>query len=334
MRNKCAIWRTPAYSIDTIYTDNAMVEVYDSPRAGGKYQMDFSLDYFILDKCEKHCKARLTTWLVNQRKQGNPCPEITRDDIKAAREGQDMRVPQRVDRVLQFLEIHTQTPTDAITISPDPGKARIEAKTTVFYQLLAHSESIGWDDLKYLLDHLEGRQLVRIAPPNTKHEYRYVLTVPGFQRLDELRKVTPVSTQAFVAMWFDGELKPAYRDGFKRAIKDAGYDPIRIDERHFSDKIDDRIISEIRKSRFVVADFSHGDDGARGSVYFEAGFAKGLGLEVIFTCRDPNPGDLHFDTRQYPHIMWKDAADLRTKLAERITAIMGEGPHKRKKSER
>lgn len=130
-------------------------------------------------------------------------------------------------------------------------------------------------------------------------------------------------------MWFGAELKPAYEDGFMRGIEDAGYDPIRIDEQDFSDKIDDRILSEIRKSRFIVADFSHGDKGARGSVYFEAGFAKGLGLEVIFTCRAKNPGEPHFNTRQYPHIVWKNADDLRTKLARRITAIMGEGPHMR-----
>ena len=328
MFDKCMIWGTPARLIDTIQTGETIVDVYDSPRAGGRYRMNLFLGDYIPDERKARFKARLTTWLVNQRKQGDHCPEITQDDIETALEGQNMRVPQRADRVLQFLEIHTRTPADAIKINPHPRETKRDAKTNAFYKLLAHSECIGWGDLKYLLDHLEGRQLVRTVPPYTKHEYRYVLTVPGFQRLDELRKVTPASTQAFVAMWFDDELKPAYRDGFKRAIKDAGYDPIRIDERHFSDKIDDRIISEIRKSRFVVADFSHGDDGARGSVYFEAGFAKGLGLEVIFTCRDPNPGELHFDTRQYPHIMWKDSADLRTKLAERITAIMGEGPGK------
>ncbi len=324
MSDKCAIWGTPAR---ITRTGVEMMHAYESPRAGGMYRMKFYMTDFIPHEHEEHCKARLTTWLANQREQGNPCPVITREDIEAAQHGQNMRVTQRADRVLQFLEIHTRTPSDAIKINPHPGEAEHDPKTIAFYELLAHSESIGWDDLKYLLDHLKDRHLVS-NPVIGKHEYQYVLTVPGFQRLDELRKVTPVPAQAFVAMWFDDELKSAYADGFKPAIEDAGYDPIRIDERLFSDKIDDRIISEIRKSRFVVADFSHGDDGARGSVYFEAGFAKGLGLEVIFTCRDPNPGELHFDTRQYPHIMWKDSADLRTKLSERITAIMGEGPGK------
>lgn len=165
MSDNCVIWGTPVYTIDKNYPDNTIVNVYDSPRAGGKYQMDLSLNNSISRECEKHCKARLTTWLINQRKQGDPCPEITRNDIKTAREGQDMRVPQRVDRVLQFLEIHTRTPADAIEINPYPEEAEGDAKTTLFYQLLAHSESIGWEDLKYLLDHLESSQFVRIDPP-------------------------------------------------------------------------------------------------------------------------------------------------------------------------
>ena len=41
-------------------------------------------------------------------------------------------------------------------------------------------------------------------------------------------------------------------------------------------KIDDEIVAEIRRSKFIIADFSHGSDGARGGVYFEAGFAHGL----------------------------------------------------------
>ena len=38
---------------------------------------------------------------------------------------------------------------------------------------------------------------------------------------------------------------------------------------------------QIRKSKFLIADFT----GQRGGVYYEAGFAYGLGLPVIWTCR-------------------------------------------------
>ena len=37
-------------------------------------------------------------------------------------------------------------------------------------------------------------------------------------------------------------------------------------------------------------------------VYFEVGFTKGLGIPVIWTCREDDFDDLLFDTKQYNHI--------------------------------
>ena len=75
--------------------------------------------------------------------------------------------------------------------------------------------------------------------------------------------------------------------------------------------------------------FTHGKDGARGGVYFEAGLAYGLGLPVIYTCRKDKVFKLHFDTRQYHHIVWEEPADLCRDLKNRIQALIGEGPKKR-----
>ena len=73
---------------------------------------------------------------------------------------------------------------------------------------------------------------------------------------------------------------------------------------------------------------THGSDGARGSVYLEAGFALGLGIPVIYTCRADMFDILHFDTRQYLHIGWKDdeVETLRRNLEHRIRALIGAGP--------
>src|SRR5262249_39657567 len=96
-------------------------------------------------------------------------------------------------------------------------------------------------------------------------------------------------------------------------------------------KIDDEIIAEIRRSRFLVADFTcellehEGKTFAlpRGGVYYEAGFAQGLGIPVIWTVRSDCIDHVHFDTRQYSHVVWDDRADLRTKLRTRIGAVIG-----------
>ncbi len=61
----------------------------------------------------------------------------------------------------------------------------------------------------------------------------------------------------------------------------------------------------------------------RGGVYYEAGFAQGLGIPVIWTVKADHIDHVHFDTRQFNHITWTDAADLREKLKNRIGAVLG-----------
>ena len=135
------------------------------------------------------------------------------------------------------------------------------------------------------------------------------ITAAGWQRLQELRTRQIQRQQAFVAMWFADEMTLAFTDGIEPALRATGYRALRIDRVEHNDKVDDRIVAAIRQSGLLVADFT----GNRGGVYFEAGFAMGLGLPVIWTCRRDHFDQygVHFDTRQYNHIVWEDAADLR-----------------------
>ena len=126
-------------------------------------------------------------------------------------------------------------------------------------------------------------------------------------------------------MWFHNDLNDSWENGLKPALKQTGYDPIRLDRTEYNEKIDDRIVAEIRKSGLLIADFT----GQRGSVYFEAGFAMGLGIPVIWTCRDTDINDLHFDTRQYNYIVWKDTEELKERLINRIEATLPNRPKPR-----
>jgi hypothetical protein len=164
-------------------------------------------------------------------------------------------------------------------------------------------------ELDYLEKHPQGQSRDR-------------LTLNGWKHLADLPQKEIRPSQAFVAMWFHKDLEDAWENGLKPALKQTGYDPIRIDRTEHNEKIDDRIVAEIRKSGLLVADFT----GQRGGVYFEAGFAMGLGIPVIWTCRDTDINNLHFDTRQYNHIVWKDADDLKERLINRIEATLPNRP--------
>jgi nucleoside 2-deoxyribosyltransferase len=82
------------------------------------------------------------------------------------------------------------------------------------------------------------------------------------------------------------------------------------------------ILAEIRRSRFLIADYTLMNNG----VYFEAGFAVGLGIPVIGTCQSDHFENLHFDIRHINTIKWVSPAQLSSDLAKRVAAVIGDGP--------
>lgn len=190
-----------------------------------------------------------------------------------------------------------------------------------------HSSEVGFlviDYLRRTKDAISG--IVAETSGGERHLMHGQITPRGHELLQELREGNPDSPIGFCAMWFKPELLSLWNDAIEPAIRAAGYDPKRIDQHEHTNRIDDEIVAMIRRSRFVVADFT----GQRGGVYFEAGYALGLGLRVIWTCREDDLNDVHFDTRQYNFLVWKQGeyADLAKRLQNRIEATLGRGPIK------
>jgi hypothetical protein len=106
---------------------------------------------------------------------------------------------------------------------------------------------------------------------------------------------------------------------------------VRVDRINHNENIDAKIIEELKICDFALADLTF----ARPSVYFEAGFAQGRAVPVIYTCREDHlgpakPGDthgdfrVHFDLLMRNIISWKNARDsgFRTKLKARIAKVI------------
>jgi nucleoside 2-deoxyribosyltransferase len=153
---------------------------------------------------------------------------------------------------------------------------------------------------------------------------RVHITPVGYEQLEKMRRGGSSSAIGFCAMWFSPKLMPVWNEAIEPAIRDAGYDPLRIDRIEHNNKIDDEIVAAIRRSRFVVADFT----GNRGGVYFEAGFAMGRDIPVIWTIRSGRFHRVHFDNRQYNFVDWsfEDLPGFRNRLQNRIEATIGQGP--------
>ena len=248
-------------------------------------------------------RSKISSWVFNQNKNGN-APKITRQVLEQILFRPLPTVGERSDRLLlEALRGQGKlgTPFDireprflAATCSQDDSEVRF------LLELLAEQGLIG-------TFHLGGFH--RVLPA-------------GYIAADRLTRRVARLGIGFVAMWFDPTLEAAYDNGFQVGIMDAGYDSVRVDRVEHTNRIDDEIITQIKSASFVVADFT----GHRGGVYFEAGFALGMDLPVIWTCRKDDMGGLHFDIRQYNTIDWQDPDELASRLRYRIEASVGKGP--------
>jgi nucleoside 2-deoxyribosyltransferase len=155
------------------------------------------------------------------------------------------------------------------------------------------------------------------------------LTIPGWERNQELQLTNKKSRLAFMAMKFNqSDIHDLYVNHLKNAVKQTGFDLQTVDESQPAGLIDDHIRLKIRRSNFVLADVSHGNNGA----YWEAGFAEGLGLPVIYLCAQEvmqdkgHPHHPHFDTNHHLTVIWDttDPATACTRLKETIRATL---PH-------
>jgi hypothetical protein len=282
----------------------------------GKYGISKEATFYIRD-LPKSEKTKLSAYLRERDIRGDPpvtlfekvnpessyeTPVIEVRDVIS--EDFPSLVSERLDRILQNIYRRSTYPGQRIQFTIERDYPVFFAENTEAMIFLAKTlGERGWIDYDLAMSAIDVR-----------------LTESGWSRIAELEigKTKKDSRQVFVAMWFEPSLDAAWREGFKKAIEETGYKPLRIDLQEHNQKICDTIIAEIRKSRFLVADFS----GHRGGVYYEAGFAKGLGMEVIWTCRDIDLENAHFDTRQYNHIVWKDEKDLFEKLKRRIEATI------------
>jgi hypothetical protein len=249
--------------------------------------------------------VRLSGWVREQNATGVAPVRITPETWhRVAR----MRLPglrERASRALAYL-------------ARDPFNASFPRATAVQDpELQGRSYSKGERDVSQLIEILMDQGFLRVSGAAA------VLTVKGLLEAEAQQAPGSNSPNGFVAMSFDPSLRDVWTNGFDPAIRAAGFHPVRLDDKDYVGGITDEIMTEIRRSRFVVVDYT----GHRHNVYFEAGFALGLGLTVIPTCRADENDKLQFDIRHLNTLVWNAPADLADKLEKRITAVIGAGPN-------
>jgi nucleoside 2-deoxyribosyltransferase len=255
---------------------------------------------------------KLSAWIRDRTESDVSVPEINSETLKEIENVfPTYRVSEKQLLLLRAFERRTNFPGQGLLMVSE-----------IDYPL---AWAAGEDEFCYLLRSLIERGLVRRTDgPATLDDsfvYTFEITPDGWTYLDSHERSSIISDQVFVAMSFSPELKPAWICAIDPAIRKVGFRPYRVDTEPHIGKIDTKIMAEIKNSRFLVADVTQ----QRPGVYFEAGYALGLGLPVFWCVKKDDLNNVHFDTRQYNHIVWENEENLAEQLELFMIAIIGKG---------
>lgn len=274
----------------------------ECPRCGEYKHTDSTRGKF--DTLSDTNRIKLITVLRNNDMQGHDAIELDMRNIMGVVDSYtDLTVPEKIDSLMLNLSSIVSQPNEIIILN----------------------ESIDWplayskdqSELTYYIDHLKNRNLLEFIKHNQEGN-QFKITVMGWEHISALQKKPTTSKKVFVAMNFDEEFDNLYEKSIKLAIEDNGYKSIISNREEHVELIDDFIMTQIKESRFVVAEFT----GQKHGVYFEAGYAKGLGKPVIWVCKEDEIEELHFDINHYNQIDWKTPEELKERLYNRIRNVI------------
>jgi hypothetical protein len=186
---------------------------------------------------------------------------------------------------------------------------------------LALAASIGaadGEDVLWAVRNLEEQNLIKGSWLN--YFTNGWLTATGWERIEELKRAHISSRYAFFARQFrNDDLNTLYEKCLRQAVAETSYELRTVTQK--AGHIDAIIEDEIRRCRFLIADLSDDNAGA----YWEAGFAEGLGKDVIYICREKEKDGktdkkTHFDTDHRHTVRW-DLGKL-DDTARRLKAVI------------
>lgn len=260
----------------------------------------------------KNLGPKLSSWIRNLSELGMEVPEINTNCLVEI----EQSIPEYNPSDKQYLFLRnisrkSRHPGDVLSILPelDYPLAWASAPDEILFYI------------RFLVERgfltLTDNKGFRYAPGN--NSISIAISPLGWNYLDEYEQRAIELSQAFVAMSFSKSMSKIWEQAIKPAINEAGYKAYRIDSTQDHYKFNIKIIDEIRNSLFVVAEVTEN----KNYVYFEAGYAVGRNLPVIWCVHKNDIDNVHFDMRKSNHVVWKSPEDLKDKLYDVICSAVG-----------
>jgi hypothetical protein len=192
---------------------------------------------------------------------------ITNDELHTFWRNERLPMPQQqADNLILWIGDNQETSFEATNIDRSAIAAWIGLPITRD-NAPAGDDAPGW---AWLNTQLEPKRFYAV---NTEQRriLHFRLTMDGWERYQSLKKTEIESRTAFMAMKFgQPDLDRVVEKCFRPAVRRTGFGLRLLTDRQPAGSIDDQLRAALLASRFVIADLTHGNQGA----YWEAGLAR------------------------------------------------------------
>lgn len=257
-------------------------------------------------------------WLDNEphrSDENNYFEDVTMDQIRAF---YNVNFTQKISMILLDIAKRSRFFDDWVEYSFEQilsltfGK-RWDNKSNKTYNL----DSLSSQAL-FIISYLKNNMFIDYGIHNPNGNYSLKMLTSGWARVENVEQDDSDKKNVFIAMSFDESMNEV-KETIKKAIISNGYIPRIMDEIEHNNQIVPEMLYEIRQAKFLIAELTNHNNGA----YFEAGYALGVGKDVIQVCRkDTFEKDGHFDVKQVNTILWVNQEDLYKRLDARIKATI------------
>jgi len=298
---KCKICDTEAKLYHYNKTgDFSLSQTIDCPKCG-QYNKSFNFETGIYtDKSDFY---KVSSWIREQNDFFNNTPLINNEKFEEILNMRDKKIKEKLDLMLNYL-------------------STLKEWSQLNEEILVKCFIKSTSELNILIEKAYNHGLIDVNITKTMGGYPIFknITFDGLQYIEELEEPNKNSKKIFVAFNFGEPLTDIFNTDLKTAIENEGFEYVVVNQENVehNQSINDEIIVKLKTSRIVIADFTN----HRNSVYFEAGYAMGMNIPIIWTCQKGHEDDMSFDTRQFPHIVWKDKDDLVQQVITRIKRII------------
>jgi hypothetical protein len=286
---------------------------FNCPKCGN-YKISYEAGSEIISKILISTKLKVSSWICEQNKVYNEqMPYIDSKRLNSIIKQKEKTIREKFNYLMKALP-------------KLESKSMVELSIQMFNECYIKDQKelvqliIKAQDEGLIYDCINNSQTRMGIETGTYTLYYKGLTFEGEEYLESLVSANTNSNKIFMAFWFDPEIQKIFDDIVKPEIDNAGFLAERVSSSttNLENKISDEIIGMIKSSRAIIADCT----GNRTAVYYEAGYAMGMKIPVVWTCKEDQVKNICFDVNQHPFILWNTPEELADKVVKRLKAIL------------